>query len=207
MSKNKILTAAALSLSLLGATSCAGPGEEYNILISNKFSAAETDQIFFALNAWETAMSQFGLHFNAQITNIDKATVEEHGSFYFYPVSVFDLVKNYGGTINTETGMVRGVTGVTTLPYCMCSGTVQLSNDIMDERQTRMLIAHEIGHVLGLRHVPAGDLMYVSYENHGENQPPYISCEDVRQYAQVRNIDVYFCDGNVNVLPPGFVYQ
>lgn len=185
MKKSTIL----FSLFLLG---CAGPREDYNIFISDQFPPEKVDQVQLALDAWQAAAKQFGLHFNVFFGSAEHS----HGTYSIYPSSFIDLEKKYGTGTSGDTSWYD---------YCQCGGEVLLADFPNDERLSRITISHEIGHALGIPHSPnVGDLMYWTYlQNPTDIRQGKISCWDIQQFAAVRNEKIVFCDEEISVLPEG----
>ena len=164
-------------------TGCSLPlSNEYTAYISPEFSAKENGELVEVLHKWEQAASQFGLKFNI----VQGIHTCEYDCFTYYPATTAQL-----------NAVFKKALGVTHYDDCTNCGHVLLG-ELPDDNEQKTMIAHEVGHTLGLGHVGPGHLMYPDY---GKNQPNAITCGDIKQYASLRNERIVFCDGDVEIAP------
>ena len=161
------------------------PSNNYSAYLSPELSDIIRTETIENFGKWELAAAQYDLHF----TIVDDYESCNDYCFSYYDASYKEL--------NTSPGTTYvGWTHCTS--YDCTQGTIYLDDQLTDDNEQRTMIAHEIGHSLGLVHTGPGTLMFPGY---GKGQPNAITCGDIEQYASVRGYKIVFCDGNVEIAP------
>lgn len=160
------------------------PSDTYKVYIDPNFTTMQQESILIALQEWQDAVASYDGGVALTLTPVI-APFEECGSVECEHVITirWDTMAQLDASVDAD------ALGTTSRYSAGDWANIWAGVDGNDADPTTFhtMILHELGHGMGLHHTGPGTLMY--YEM-GPNDPGYVTCLDVGQWANVRGTEL-----------------
>jgi len=167
-----------------------GTSDHYTVYVNpDGFSDHQLPIVLDAVNEWQTKAANAGLSLDVRVEN---HSCFGGGTDCNWSFSIRGLPREEID-YETQTNWL-GVTNAMNLPaQATYWADVQVSNDLTDDEEFRVMVLHELGHCFSLGHNFTGHQTSVMYPGYGPDVAHHITCTDIKAYADLRGTPMGFC--------------